>query len=92
MRLHATSIIFFPDPADYSTSLDDNNLLTFTVGSAIDSQQCITVTVVDDTIPEPTESFFLSIVPFAGPIEIDSTRGLATVNIEDNDGKSLCYY
>ena len=55
------------------------------MGSAINSQQCISVTVVDDLISEPTESFFLSILPVAGNAVVEAGRNLATVNILDND-------
>jgi len=55
------------------------------VVSPINSLQCITVTVVDDLISEPTESFFLSILPIEGNPMIETGRNLATVNILDND-------
>ena len=48
------------------------------------------VTIVDDAIAEPTESFFVSIVAdTATPVEVNINQNFATVFITDNDGEWL---
>ena len=52
----------------------------------------VNISIVDDDVAEPTESFTFSIIPAdPGSIEL-SENGPFTVTITDNDGKSASSY
>ena len=54
--------------------------LCFPPGDVINS---ITIPILDDQLPESTESFIVSLLP---GLDVDLTTVLATITINDNDG------
>ena len=67
-----------------------NDLVTYTVGSALNSRQNIMdIPINDDAIVEGTETFTVTLSAVAGPgnPQIDPLLSVATVFIIDNDGE-----
>ena len=55
-----------------------------------ESQVCFNLTIVDDAMPEPTETFFV----FLNNLEpgVDNNAAMATVQIINDDGEKTCIY
>ena len=74
--------------SDYNSIL--NSLVTFTVGSGINSRQDIMdITITDDAIAEGDETFTVTLTPVEGPgnPQINPLLSVATITIIDNDCK-----
>ena len=71
---------------DYTPSSAD---LTFTPANIVGSSMPLSIPIIDDTILEVTESFFvsLSIAPVSASLAMAGTLNLAPVIINDNDGE-----
>lgn len=61
-------------------SLNTTSLLIYP-----DAPSCVVVTIAEDTVIEPLESFNLTLT--RDGLEVDFNQGIATVTIEDNDGE-----
>lgn len=46
----------------------------------------ITIAILDDNLPETSESFFVSLLPLGPDGTVELTADLATITIMDNDG------
>ena len=81
-------IILITGGSDYISIL--NSLVTFTVGSVIDSRQHIMdIPIIDDDNVEGDETFTVTLTPVPGPgnPQINPLLSVATVTIIDNDCK-----
>ena len=59
--------------------------------AACETRQCVNVTIVDDFVDEPIESFTVTLERTPGldvRITLDPVDGV--VEIDDNDGKEFC--
>ena len=77
-----------PNVGDYT--IITNDLVTYTVGSALNSRQNIMdIPINDDAIVEGTESFTVTLSAVVGPgnPQVDPLFSVATVFIIDNDGE-----
>ena len=77
-----------PNVGDYTDIV--NSLVTYTVGSALNSRQNIMdIPINDDAIVEGTESFTVTLSAVAGPgnPQVNALLSVATVFIIDNDGE-----
>ncbi|WP_345012370.1 beta strand repeat-containing protein, partial [Christiangramia aestuarii] len=74
------------NPGDYTTN---SGTITFAAGSVDGTTQTITVDIIEDSIAEPAETFFvnLSNLVFSGAASISDNQGLGTIN--DNDAISI---
>ena len=62
----------------------NTSILTFNIG---DTQQCVSIQVVDDDLLEDTESIFVSIYPVSYyNATVSANRSYADVLIADNEG------
>ena len=68
-------------PGDYTTLVTE---LTFTADDGIGSVQCVNVTIIDDEILEPDQSFTVSLSS-SDPVVFGIDQ--ASIVIGDNDGK-----
>lgn len=59
--------------------------LTFELG---DTQDCVSIPVVDDDLLEDTESFSVSIFSLSSPSAVVANRSFANVLIADNESKN----
>ena len=61
----------------------NTSILTFDIG---DTQECVSIQVVDDELLEDTESFFVSIYSASFDATVSANRSSANVLIADNEG------
>ena len=59
--------------------------LTFDFG---DTQECVSIPVVDDDLLEDTESFFVSAFSLSSAATVVANRSFANVLIADNESKN----
>ena len=64
----------------------NTSILTFDVG---DTEECMSIQVVDDDLLEDTESFFVSIFTFSFVATVAANRSFANVLIADNEGTNV---
>ena len=53
------------------------------------SSQCITITITNDDICEPDETFNVTIIPDTPPPNLVLTSSSTTITIADDDGGNL---
>ena len=76
--------------SDYNSVL--NSLVTFTVGSVINSgKDIMDITITDDVNVEGDETFTVTLTPVPGPgnPQINPLLSVATITITDNDCKYI---
>ena len=72
-----------PVAADY-VAVDSQ--LTFPSMSPLGSTQCVTITITDDVITEPEETFFVTLVPVSDFVTIGEIS-VSSVTVGDSDCK-----
>lgn len=83
-RMYSISVT--TENADY-VPVSSAQLISFSGGSGMGTDECIDVGIINDGNNEQSESFFLSLT--AGANSQLGTPGTATVTIIDDDGKCL---
>ena len=69
-----------------------NRLVSFGSGSMRGDMQCTTVTILNDTLVEPNESFLIVATGGQGDnVVVDPPAAVAVVLIIDNDRKPVYY-
>ena len=76
--------IYFVASRDYENT---TRLLTFEPGV---TQQEVGVVILEDGVFERDEEFVVALSVPMGETSVEVRQGMATITIEDNDGKSLC--
>lgn len=83
---HLLNSCLYIGPKDYKAIISEERV--FTVGSVEGQSVCVTVTTIDDTVVEDTETFQITLTTNSPNVTIGDRAGgvTFTVYMNDNDG------